>query len=333
MAKLWSSTERANRLATVSLSLVFFLMFAGTARSENYRPWAGDFLRMGVGARALGMGNAYTAVPGDIYSAYYNPSGLAFLDGRQFTVSHRYMSMDRHFTHAAFGTRIGPDADFALSWIGAGTDDIQGRDLNGNRTGKIEDSRNSFAVTFARMFNRKVSAGLNAKLSLWKLGDEDAKAVGFDAGVTVKPVESVSLALVARDINSRFTWNSDRWGDVLGGIDGQPNEKEDKLPLYITAGASWRPIGDPLLLSFAVESVEDYPLGYDFGASYTYDRMLTIRGGIYNYTASDGLDYGAVTAGFGVQVTGTIGLDYAYATDMVEDDRIHVISLTLGYGE
>ncbi len=333
MARSWFSTERNQRIAAFSFVLAMCVISAGSVRAENYRPWAGDFLRMGVGARALGLGNAYTAVSGDIYSAYYNPAGLAFMEGKQFTVSHRYMSMDRHFTHAAFGTRVGPDADFALSWIGAGTDDIMGRDLNGNRTGKIEDSRNSFAVTFSKMFTSKISAGLNAKVSLWKLGGEDAKAVGFDAGVTVRPVESLSLALVVRDINSRFTWSTGRWADVIGGADGQSMEKPDELPLYVTAGVAWKPFGEKLLLSFAVESVEDDPVGYDFGAAYTYNRMLTLRGGIANYTASDGLDYGSLTAGFGLQVTSTVGFDYAYATDLIEDDRVHVISLNLGYGE
>ncbi len=286
---------------------------------------------MGAGARGLAMGNAYNAVGGDVYSAYYNPAGLALMEGRQFAVSHRYMSMDRRFTHAAFGTRIGPDADFGFTWIGAGTDGIQGRDLNGNRTGNIDDSRNAFAVTFARSFGRFVSAGLNAKVSLWKLAGDDAKAVGVDGGVLIHPVESLNLAFTLRDVNSRFIWNSNRWSDLITGADGQSMEKEDKLPLYWTAGLAYRPFGETLLLSFMTESVEDNPIGYNFGAAWRYNRMFTLRGGAYNYIPSERLRYGSITAGFGLQATSTVGFDYAFVNDIIANDRVHVISLNLIY--
>lgn len=304
-----------------------------TASCESMRAWPGEFLRMGAGARAMAMGNAYSAVDGDIFSSYYNPAGLASLESRQFALSYRYMSMDRYFTHAVFASRIGPDAGFAISWLGAGTEDIQGRDLNGNPTGNLNDSRNSFGVTFAKGLGSRVSLGITPKLSLWKLADDDAKAFGFDIGVLVFPVESLSAAFVIRDINSRFTWESKRWNDVISDADGQPMEKVDKFPLFYTAGMAWKPIGDKLLLSAMVESVEDNPLGYDFGASFAYNNMFTLRAGVYNYTASGGLDYGSFTAGFSLQVTRTIAFDYAFASDTVENDRLHILSLVLTYGE
>lgn len=287
---------------------------------------------MGAGARALGMGNAYNAVDGDIFSAYYNPAGLAGMNGAQISISPRSMSMDRYFNHAAFGTRVGPDADFAVSWIGAGTENIQGRDLNGNRTGGIKDSRNSFSVTFAKNAGSKVSVGLNAKVSLWNLAGEDAKAFGFDAGVLVRPIDHLTAAVVLRDINSRFTWSTDYWSDQLTGSDGQSMDKEDKLPFCYTIGLAYRALGDRLLVSAMTESVQDNPTGLDLGLSYAVNRMFTLRGGMYNYT-SDGLDYGSLTAGFGLKVTGSIGLDYAFASDVLEDDQVHILSLVLNYGE
>ena len=96
----------------------------------------------------LGMGNAYTAVPGDIYSAYFNPAGLSSMNARQLSISLRYLSMDRHFKDIIFGGPVGPDASFALSWINAGTDEIVGRDLNGNATGTLNDTRNVFGCYF-----------------------------------------------------------------------------------------------------------------------------------------------------------------------------------------
>ncbi|MBN1638193.1 MAG: UPF0164 family protein, partial [Ignavibacteriales bacterium] len=42
---------------------------------------AANFLKIGAGARAIGMGGAYTALSDDIYSVYYNPAGIARTEG------------------------------------------------------------------------------------------------------------------------------------------------------------------------------------------------------------------------------------------------------------
>lgn len=42
----------------------------------------------GVGARVVGLGNAFTAVADDVYSVYYNPAGLATLDRPQLGTSY-----------------------------------------------------------------------------------------------------------------------------------------------------------------------------------------------------------------------------------------------------
>ena len=48
------------------------------------RVWA-DFNDIGLGARPIGMSNAFTAVADDVYAIYYNPAGLAFLNRAQFS--------------------------------------------------------------------------------------------------------------------------------------------------------------------------------------------------------------------------------------------------------
>ncbi|MDD5656588.1 MAG: type IX secretion system membrane protein PorP/SprF [Elusimicrobia bacterium] len=43
---------------------------------------------VGVSARVVGMGNAFTAVADDVYAVYYNPAGLALLDRPELAVSY-----------------------------------------------------------------------------------------------------------------------------------------------------------------------------------------------------------------------------------------------------
>jgi len=60
---------------------------------------AGLFLRMGVGARALGMGGAFTAIADDPSAAYWNPSGLAQIHNFQFEFMNVNLPFDRTFNY------------------------------------------------------------------------------------------------------------------------------------------------------------------------------------------------------------------------------------------
>src|SRR5689334_21034223 len=61
------------------------LVLPATAGATRY---AGEFLRIGVGARALGMGSAFVGLADDGTASYWNPAGLATLSERQVTAMH-----------------------------------------------------------------------------------------------------------------------------------------------------------------------------------------------------------------------------------------------------
>ena len=55
--------------------LVFFLLL-GIGLQAQTRKYSNEFLNIGVGARALGMGNANVTSVNGVYSGYWNPAGL-----------------------------------------------------------------------------------------------------------------------------------------------------------------------------------------------------------------------------------------------------------------
>jgi len=72
------------RLKPTALALVLLFALAAGATTLAAEDPIGTaaMLDIGLGARALGMGGAHIAVADDAAAVYYNPAGLAFIDGR-----------------------------------------------------------------------------------------------------------------------------------------------------------------------------------------------------------------------------------------------------------
>jgi hypothetical protein len=66
-------------------ALVGLAISAGSAWAAKY---AGDPFTLGAGARGLALGGAVVAGPFDGTSGYWNPAGMARLDGRYVTAMH-----------------------------------------------------------------------------------------------------------------------------------------------------------------------------------------------------------------------------------------------------
>ena len=85
---------------------------------------AGAYLKMGVGARALGMGGAFVAVSDDATASYWNPAGLAKLQKDQASFMHAKLKLDRNFDFINYVKKQGENQAIAFSVIRFGVDNI-----------------------------------------------------------------------------------------------------------------------------------------------------------------------------------------------------------------
>jgi len=81
-------TLRRIILGWVLLIIVVALIGKVSVAASNAGRTAADFLLIGVGARAAGMGGAYTVVSEGALASYWNPAGLSDVEGGEVVLGH-----------------------------------------------------------------------------------------------------------------------------------------------------------------------------------------------------------------------------------------------------
>src|SRR5580765_1256056 len=87
--------------------------------------YAGEFLKIPVGARAVAMGGAFTAIADDATSPFWNPAGMVYLPYKEVFLQHaeQFGSLVNHnFGSAVFPMKNGEERrsafGVALTWVG-----------------------------------------------------------------------------------------------------------------------------------------------------------------------------------------------------------------------
>ena len=216
--------------------LLTLLILPAAAAAQGEGGLAGPFLRMGLGARAIAMGGAQTAIADDGYAAFYNPGGLPFLNKRHFSTTYSLLSLDRRIQYISYSQRLEPLAGLSLFWLRAGTDNIDGRDLSGNHTFDLSESMNVFGLSFANRFHDKVSVGLTIKVikqSLDLVSNElSADDLLFDIGIMLIPLKDLKIGVQFKDLNGGLSWDTQ---DIFS----RGTISVDSIPYIINVGASY----------------------------------------------------------------------------------------------
>ena len=108
-----------------ALIVLFFIAGSAIAGDTKVAKYAGEFLSIGVGGRALGMGSAGVALANDVTAGYWNPAGLS-----QITYPEIIFMHDEGFgglisyDYGAAAIPYGPTSSFGLSVMRLGVDGI-----------------------------------------------------------------------------------------------------------------------------------------------------------------------------------------------------------------
>ena len=285
---------------------------------EKVGTFDGQFLKIGVGARAEAMGGAFVGVADDATALFWNAAGIARIDPdkSEFSFNHAVWPADLQFTQAGyvFHVKRFPGA-FGLSVRSLYMDPmIETTAYQPNGTGNTFDAGMMTAgFSYARSFTDKFSAGGTIHFIHEGLAEFSQQTYALDVG-TLYDVGALGMriGMAISNIGSQITFI----------------QRNGRIPGIFRVGTSMNLMqtGDQKLLgSFEFSHPPDNAERLNVGAEYSFQKFVFLRGGYnLNYDAQ-GM---AAGAGFHipVSVAGQADVDYAY-TDMKDLGAAHRFSI------
>ena len=276
----------------------------------------GQMLKIGVGARAIGMGGAFVAVADDASAIYWNPAGVARLQDNVISVNHTTWLADISFTQAAYVFGVGfLPGRFAINTRSLYMDSQAVRTVfRPEGEGKSFDAGDvAVGATYARSFTDKFSAGLSLNYLQSSLATYSANAYTFDFGTLYDTgYRSLKIGMAIQNIGSEMKFIQD----------------SVKMPTVFRVGMSMKlyESGNNLIITAGEFShPPDNNERASWGMEYGFKEFFFARGG-YQFK----YDLETYSAGLGFKVATSLNsegrLDYAY-TDMGSLPGVHRLSV------
>lgn len=252
-----------------------------------------SFLKLGVGARAIGMGEAYSALSADAPGIYYNPAGISFGDANEITIMHKdwvfgtateYLGAVVHVPKFAFG--------FGLN--STNVDGIEIRDQPGPSQGTFGSHDLAVSATASYRIDTSLSVGVTGKFLYEKIYVDESSGAAVDVGTRYQFDRNFAVAAAVTNL-----------GHMTAFVNEAPN-----LPSAFRFGGVFQDgLADPIVLAIAADVIkvfDDNGVRVHLGVEAIYNSFFALRSGY-----QIGYDAKGFSAGFGVRY-GIVHLDYAY---------------------
>ena len=298
--------SKSRSLVVVAVTSVVLLCTTWTFAAT---PHAGAYLRMGVGARALAMGGAFTAIADDATAAYWNPAGLVKIEHIEATFMYAAnMAVDRQLSYFAY-THWGlwGMGAFGISWLNAGMDDIPIWKSAEEYMGTESYADNAIMFSYGTEVGSLMLGGTAKVLHQDVMGTSET-GFGLDLGGMFNVMDNVTAGMMVRDIGSQY-------GD-------------DDVPINWRFGGAVHVPDGGLTVGVDVDkvkSIDDYEihLGAEYGMEVHPEYYTFFRAGL------NSVEDQAFTTGLGIRVP-RVQFDYTYVTEKEEEvlGSNHRVSLT-----
>jgi len=296
---------------------------------------SGSFLKIGVGARAVALGESYVAVANDPSTIYWNPAGLASLQRQEIQFSHADWPADVHYEHAVWvlpSRRFGGSFAFQLGVLSTEMDETT--ELNPFGTGRSFLYSDMVAgMAYARRWTDKLLVGFGLKYVREDLGSDIGGPVTNAALVDMGSLYYLGYGSVRIAVSlTNFGPEMQPGGSYVSPTTGEVRSYDGfDPPIMFRYGVAFEPIENAhqrLTTSLEVAQPADNAQRIKLGGEWTWNHRLALRTG-YDFNA-DELKYAAgagLYVGVG-QKQGTV--DYAF-TDGGALGAINRLSLSVRF--
>jgi hypothetical protein len=330
-----------------ALLLSGLIFSIGKLYSQTALKYSNDFLDIGVGARALAMGNSVVASVNDVTSGYWNPAGLMGVTGDiELSLMHdEYFAGIAQDDFLAASYKFDKNSVFGLTVIRFGVDNIPNTidlidatgNVNYNNITTFSDAQYAFLFSYARSFDGLpgLTLGGNVKVIRSIVGDfASSWGFGLDAGAQYKYKDWL-FGAVGRDITSTFNaWSYSLSQDLVNVFEETGNEipqdgLEITLPrLLLGAARTFKCFHDNISIMPELGAditfdgqrntlISTNPVSVDphLGAEIGYKGMIFLRFGVGNIQTStdptgEAVTYFSPDFGVGLKIK-RFSLDYA----------------------
>jgi hypothetical protein len=302
----------------VFMSLIMFVLSVASYPQDKVAQTGCKMLDVGVGARACGMGEAYTVVGQDADALFYNPSCIGEIRDRiDLSVGMTQWFADINYGYLALVLNAGVWGNFGISVMAPDYGDIYGTEIDTLaelgfvETGQVSVSTYSVGVAYAREFTDKFTIGAQVKYVMQHLGSSSdpenpaqmmenlIHTLSYDFGLLFYPgFESFAFGMSVRNFSPRVKY------EMIGF----------ELPLTFALG-----VGADILdffgeypdysLNIGLDMIHprDWQEMYHVGGEFAYKDMIFLRAGYKFRYSQEGLN-----AGVGISFGG-IKVDYSYS--------------------
>lgn len=294
-----------------------------------------QFLKVAVGSRYQGLGEASVAVVDDAYSMYWNPAGLASVDGNMVTFTNVNWLADVALNYAAIATPVGDFGvlGFSTTLMTMGDMEITTVDQPEGTGDMFGASSFALGVGFGRNLTTRLAFGASIKYVYEKIYNESAGGLAFDFGTQLRTgLRSLRMGMNIANMGPELKFSGP---DLIQDLDGTGATTTGvvlvdgyELPLTFRLGAAYDLLDDlNNRWSVAVEAKHpnDNDQQLSLGSEYGYQHKYFLRGGYkFNYD-EQGLSLGAgLRSRVGEQTQ--LVLDYAWS-DFGRLESVHRFSV------
>ena len=307
----WASKQGPKLLC--GLIPLFFLILAVSPVS-----FAGvdamPHLRLGAGARSIGMGGAFTAVADDATATVWNPAGLGSAADLSLNFSTQQLDLDRSHNFVALTKSLGSAGSIGLAVTNAGVSGIQQYDAKERYGGTFNYSANAYSLSYGIGLGN-FGIGLTGRMLADNFGAEGVESQSGFGGVDIGLMGHALHIDVGEEKVPTFHYGiaAKYLGAALG---------EDTVPMVISVGAAYNLyMGNVVTFAADLEqemvNLDESATSLRLGAEYTIvtykSTALAIRGGVRASRDTQNL-----FGGFGVNIGG-LQIDYAIQDGMASE--------------